>query len=1172
MNRIKYRLSLLSSFILFFALTMMPLLSVAQSLDPGRLKQFEEAILKGEDFLKAGDYAKAKAEYQKALTIDPSAKYPKDKLAQIRKVYIDPEDEARFASAMESGNRLMQAGSYALASEQFTSAVNIKPEDKTARDKLAEAGKKAAELKAQKEIFAGHIKIGDQKMAAGDLAGAREAYISASETDSGENYPMQKIREIDSRLAASKAQNESYEKALADADEAYMSRDFATARIKYEQALKIKPGENYPKSMLERVAEGMAQMKDARASYDAAIAGADRLFASGDFEAAVPAYTQAMKILPGEQYPASQIEKANNILEQRRKQEDNYNLAVAEGDRLMTENKPENARTAYENALKLKPGSEYPQKQLTAIALQLQAARDAEREKLYQQAIASADNRFEAGFPEEALTHYNTAIELKPGEPYPSGQIAKISDLLNERKAAQAAYEKAIQAGDAFAAQDKPEEAKLEYSRALTLKPGEEYPAARIREIEKNLAAIQELNRQYEQLIAQADSQVSSGSLDAALEAFRKAAALFPARTYPTEQIALIEGKQAENRSKEEHYASLIDDADRKFGNSEYDDALAQYQQALQLKPDEKYPAGQIEAIKNQLKEQEAQRLRYNEVIKDADQKYDAGNYGQALGLYQNALAILDGEKHPRERITTINRILEERKSLEENYERHIREADDFFREKSYANALTSYENAINLKPDEKYPRGQRELTQKAIESERALLNEYQQIIADADDNFSSGNYPVAERKYREAQSLKKDDPYPSAQLSRIAQINAELKALDENYSQAIREGDRDMAAKDYVLAKTSYQRALSLKPGEAHPTARLNEIARILGEQEELEQQYNSAIGLGDAKFDSGNLEEAEMAYQNALKIKPGEKYPVEKIALTGTKRSENEQFLRLVSEAGRHYSENDLPGALALYRQALQIRPGESHASAQVQVITGKLEELRMEQDREYLEAVGSADRLYAEGDYTSAMRYYELASELKPEEKHPKDKLLAARTILMERARNKLDAYNKIILNADRLYQDKIYDQAIDAYNAASLAKEDETYPSEMIKKIRKYLEDHAMIDLVPSAILINTDEEKRFSFTPIEMRLRKNNYIAIKARKTSETEPKIYINYGKGSARNGGIVLRSITSDDTGDYLVRVSIQDKWYREDNNWISVYSEGGSVEITRMQIAQGD
>jgi hypothetical protein len=88
----------------------------------------------------------------------------------------------------------------------------------------------------------------------------------------------------------------------------------------------------------------------------------------------------------------------------------------------------------------------------------------------------------------------------------------------------------------------------------------------------------------------------------------------------------------------------------------------------------------------------------------------------------------------------------------------------------------------------------------------------------------------------------------------------------------------------------------------------------------------------------------------------------------------------------------------------------------------------------------------------------------------------------------------------------------------------------------------------------------------------MRLRKNNYIILKARKTGETEPKVYVNYGIDGQKSGGIVLRSIKSQETSDYMVRVSIQDRWYRLDNNWISIYAEGAAVEISRMQISQGD
>ena len=118
----------------------------------------------------------------------------------------------------------------------------------------------------------------------------------------------------------------------------------------------------------------------------------------------------------------------------------------------------------------------------------------------------------------------------------------------------------------------------------------------------------------------------------------------------------------------------------------------------------------------------------------------------------------------------------------------------------------------------------------------------------------------------------------------------------------------------------------------------------------------------------------------------------------------------------------------------------------------------------------------------------------------------------------------------------------------------------------------MEDHAMVDLVSAPLIIMADSEQKFTFKAIEMRLRKNNYIIIKARKTGETEPKVYLNYGIDGQKSGGIVLRSIKSQETGDYMVRVSIQDRWYRLDNNWISVYSEGGEVEVSRMQISQGD
>ena len=126
--------------------------------------------------------------------------------------------------------------------------------------------------------------------------------------------------------------------------------------------------------------------------------------------------------------------------------------------------------------------------------------------------------------------------------------------------------------------------------------------------------------------------------------------------------------------------------------------------------------------------------------------------------------------------------------------------------------------------------------------------------------------------------------------------------------------------------------------------------------------------------------------------------------------------------------------------------------------------------------------------------------------------------------------------------------------------------------MIEKIRKQMEDNAIVTILEQPTIMTDAMEQRFSFNTIEMRLRKNNYLILKARKTTEKTPKVFINYGKDGQKSGGIVMKGIENEETTDYLLRISAQDMWYRIDNNWISIYPEGGDIEITSIRISQGD
>jgi len=782
--------------LLFFLIILFALSehSIGQTTDKAKLLQFEEAITRGEEFLQAKDYAKAKAEYQKALSIDPQAKYPKDKLAQIRKFYIDPKDETDFNAAIALGDQLFAAGNYTAAKEKYSAALTIKPEDRITREKVTNTTKLANEKIVLSQEYASLIQSADKLLLNKEYNAAIEKYLLANQLNTGETYPTVKIKEIENILARQKELDESYNLILTEADEAYMNRNFPLAKAKYEQASKLKPTEGYPKNMLERVNESSE--------------------------------TQALN--------AAQQEKLLN---------ENYNSAIASGDQLIKENRLN-----------------------------------------------------------ESLQSFELASSLKPNEVYPKQKIDQIKKLLAEQ-------EEALKAEIA--------------AKELVEKQKED---ARLAEI-----AAAEL----------AEKQKEEARLSA---------------------LALQE-KAEQNRQ----------------------DSIKAAQDALALSAQQAEEARLAKIAADELAEKQKEEARL-----------------AALALQEKA---------------------------EQNRQDSIKAAQD-------ALALS------------------------AQQAEEARLAK---IAADE----------LAEKQMEEA---------------RLSALALQEKA-EQNRQDSIK------AAQDALV--------LSAQQAEE---ARLAKIAA-----DELAEKQ---------------MEEARMAEIAATELAEKQK---EEARLAEIARLEEEKAKLLELE------------------QRSQI-------------------------DLEYFDAIDRGNQLYTQQDFTSAQKFYEKAAELKPMEDLPKDRLILINNILIERLKNNLEVYNKFITAGDLAYQSNIFDKAIEEFEKANATRPEETYPTLMIGKIRKLMEDNAITDLITDLVVLPDTTEQKYRFNTIEMRLRKNNYIVIKARKTSEKPPKVFINFGKDSQKSGGIVLKTIESDEPVDYLLRISAQDMWYRKDNNWITLYSEGGNLEISSMQISQGD
>lgn len=856
--------------------------------------------------------------------------------------------EEDFAKLMTAGDAAMSAADYKKAVDNFTAALALKAGDAKATAKLSDAKMKLDEAEGAKkeaEKYAALIKEADGLFGKKDYTNALAKYQAASEVKDQEAYPKGKMKECQAFIdeLAKKAEEEKkakeleekYKAALAAADASFKADKLEEARTKYTTASEIKPDEKYPKDQIALIGQKLEEKakKDAEdkakkeldAKYAAAIAAADGAFKSAKYDQAKERYTEAAGLKPEEKYPKDQLAAIDKKLEELAKAEEEarkakeldaqYAAVIAAADAAFKQDNFEVAKPKYNEALGLKPKEKYPTDQLAAIERRIaELAKKAEDDKKkaeqkelddkYNAAIASGDAAFKQDGFDEAKAKYNEALGLKSQEKYPKDQLAAIERRIAElakkaeedkkKKELDDQYNEAIAKADAAFQGQKWDDAKGGYNEALKLKAQEKYPKDQLAAIDKAIADAKkkaedeerqkQLDAQYELLIGSADGLLAQDKLDLAKAKYQEALGVKPDQKYPQTKITEIDGLLAERarlaeeaRKKKElddKYDALIAKADKSYDGKKYAEALNDYKDALGLKPDEQHPKDRIAEINGQLdaaakEKAEKERLereaaekekRYKDLIATADRAFTAKDYPTARTGYTDALSVKPEEAHPKERLADIERILAElaskneadslraaqeaaeRARLEEErlrkqeseaevearYRDAVTKGDIAFGAEKMDEARERFTEAITIKPEEKYPKERLEAIEKFLaDRERAKLD------ADAAE---------AERQRLEEERRRKAEA--DAEAARLAAMDEQArldaeKAKEQAYLKAIADADAAMGTESYDQARGLYAQALDIKPAEVYPQAQIEKIDKLLAD---LERQRREA------------------------------------------------------------------------------------------------------------------------------------------------------------------------------------------------------------------------------------------------------------------------------------------------------------------------------------------
>ena len=272
---------------------------------------------------------------------------------------------------------------------------------------------------------------------------------------------------------------------------------------KFQEASNLKPSEEYPRTQINeivKIQDEIARQAEIDSLYAEAIAFADKHFAAGDYENATREYKVANGLKPEEAYAEDQLFAIEEILAEQariKEIENRYNAAISRADDLVKAENFEEAISAYQEALLIKPEDEFARAKL-AETQQSMATLEAKREEMYSMAVLNADNYFNQGELEMARLEYERASSLKPDEVYPLDQLKKVNEeILRKKQIVQEAYDKAIADADKFYAGKIYDDAIEAYRTAAELKPSENYPREMSKRILKLLSerAIVQINK-----------------------------------------------------------------------------------------------------------------------------------------------------------------------------------------------------------------------------------------------------------------------------------------------------------------------------------------------------------------------------------------------------------------------------------------------------------------------------------------------------------------------------------------------------------------------------------------------------------------------------------------------------------------------------------------------------
>ena len=333
------------------------------------------------------------------------------------------------------------------------------------------------------------------------------------------------------------------------------------------------------------------------------------------------------------------------------------------------------------------------------------------------------------------------------------------------------------------------------------------------------------------------------------------------------------------------------------------------------------------------------------------------------------ALKQKSGDATAKKKLDETVKKIQEDGARQEVFYAHLDAGDQLYGQQKYAEALTEYEAALKVFPDDKYVGGQADAVRAILKERQDKQDAYDNAMNLGESLLAEDNYDAAIMQFETASAIFPTDKLPKEKMAEARQKKQLYEEKVARFDKLMEDARQQGLRKNYEAALEKINQALELFPNDLEANAKRNEFQAAKG----VADRYNGIIAAADQLYENKAYREAKAQYQNALAVVAGDAYATDMIArldpLIAEQDTEEAARIAAEQEAARLAAEAEA-ARLAAEAEAARIAAEQEAARIAAEQEAARLaaEEaarIAAEQEAARLAAEAEAARLAAEAE---------------------------------------------------------------------------------------------------------------------------------------------------------------------------------------------------------------